>query len=128
MNEPPINPREREFRGWQPETAPSPEPILQQQQPVVSAKTKNFGVLSFILGIISLAFTLIPVSFWVLVLMLIIAIVGLIFGILARKEGARGLATAGFVINMICCILYPISFLGYYFLLTGVVDPALLGL
>lgn len=127
MNEPPINPREREYRGWKPEPdyIPPVVPSTPETQ-TVDPKAKAFGLVSFVIGVVALLFPFVIINIlFTTIFILGLAVIGLIFGILARKGGARGFATAGLVINIIICIFYPITIYG---LLTGMVDLSSLGL
>lgn len=60
------------------------------------------AIASLVLGIIALVCSFFGVGAW---LGLILGIIGIILGVLAKKEQPSGIATAGFVCSLIAVIL-----------------------
>ena len=72
------------------------------QETVKPTEGRGMGIASMVLGIISIVLTCI------IYVALPCAIVGLILGIIARKKGQRGMATAGVVCSSIGIALFVI--------------------
>ena len=66
------------------------------------------AVTSLVLGIVSLVFIFFGTYS---IIGMILAIIGLVFGVNAKKESPSGVATAGFVLNIIGLILCALSFI-----------------
>lgn len=76
--------------------------------------SKGKCIASLVLGILGLIFWLVPLFGFP------IALAGLILGAMERKKGARGMATAGFVLSIIGLVLTIVnSAAGAYLGATG---------
>lgn len=71
-------------------------------------KSNGFAIASLVLGIVSIVFSLIGLSF---PFGLIIGIVGIVLGVMAKKKNPTGMATAGLVLSIIGTILCALIFI-----------------
>ena len=71
-------------------------------------KSNGLAVASLVLGIVSIVFSFIGLS---IPFGLIIGIVGIILGVMAKKKNPSGMATAGLVLSIIGTILCAIVFI-----------------
>lgn len=69
-------------------------------------KPNGLAVASLVLGIVSIVF-----SFFLQWLGLIIGIVGIILGVMAKKKNPTGMATAGLVLSIIGTVLCALIFI-----------------
>ena len=69
-------------------------------------KSNGLAVASLVLGIVSIVF-----SFFIQWLGLIIGIVGIVLGVMAKKKNPCGMATAGLVLSIIGTILCALIFI-----------------
>ena len=65
-------------------------------------KSNGFAIASLVLGIVSIVFCFIP---GLILVGLITGIIGVVFGVLAKKKNPTGMATAGLVCSIIGLIL-----------------------
>ena len=70
-------------------------------------KSNGFAIASLVLGIVSIVFTFIGLS-W---LGLILGIVGIILAVNAKKKNPSGMATAGLVLSIIGTVLCALMFI-----------------
>ena len=71
-------------------------------------KSNGLAIASLVLGIVSIVFSFIGLS---IPLGLIVGIVGIILGVMARKKNPCGMATAGLVLSIIGTILCALMFI-----------------
>lgn len=71
----------------------------------VKNESKGLSIASMVLGIVSLVF----VCVWYITIPC--AILAIIFAIIGRKKGGKGMATAGLVTGIIAICLYALIFL-----------------
>ena len=71
-------------------------------------KSNGFAVTSLVLGIVAIVFSFIGLS---IPFGLIIGIVGIVLGIVAKKKNPTGMATAGLVLSIIGTVLCAIVFI-----------------
>lgn len=69
-------------------------------------KSNGLAVASLVLGIVSIVF-----SFFLQWLGLIIGIVGIVLGVMAKKKNPSGMATAGLVLSIIGTVLCALIFI-----------------
>ena len=70
-------------------------------------KSNGLAIVALVLGIVSIVFSFIGLS-W---LGLIIGIVGIILGVMAKKKNPSGMATAGLVLSIIGTVLCALIFI-----------------
>lgn len=95
--------QQQQYGQYQQYTA---NPQYQQYQPR-QQEAKGMSIASMVLGIISL------VLFCIWYLSIPLAIVGLVLGILGRKKGGKGMATAGIICSIIALVL-TVVFVGIF--------------
>ena len=71
-------------------------------------KSNGLAVASLVLGIVAIVFSFIGLS---IPFGLIIGIVGIVLGVMAKKKNPSGMATAGLVLSIIGTILCAIVFI-----------------
>lgn len=71
-------------------------------------KSNGLAVASLVLGIVAIVFSFIGLS---IPFGLIIGIVGIVLGVMAKKKNPSGMATAGLVLSIIGTILCAIIFI-----------------
>ena len=71
-------------------------------------KSNGLAIASLVLGIVAIVFSFIGLS---IPFGLIIGIVGIILGVMAKKKNPSGMATAGLVLSIIGTILCAIIFI-----------------
>lgn len=71
-------------------------------------KSNGLAIASLVLGIVAIVFSFIGLS---IPFGLIIGIVGIILGVMAKKKNPSGMATAGLVLSIIGTILCAIVFI-----------------
>ena len=71
-------------------------------------KSNGLAIASLVLGIVAIVFSFIGLS---IPFGLIIGIVGIILGVMAKKKNPNGMATAGLVLSIIGTVLCAIVFI-----------------
>ena len=71
-------------------------------------KSNGFAIASLVLGIVAIVFSFIGLS---IPFELIIGIVGIVLGVVAKKKNPTGMATAGLVLSIIGTVLCALIFI-----------------
>ena len=71
-------------------------------------KSNGFAIASLVLGIVAIVFSFIGLS---IPFGLIIGVVGIILGVVAKKKNPTGMATAGLVLSIIGTVLCALIFI-----------------
>lgn len=115
MNENNMNtPTNNEAPAYAQQPAPQ-APVYAAPQPVAQGPKifRIFGLISFILGFVDLAFSFIPYLGFI---SLGLSVVGIVFGILGMRHPAmKGKALAGMICNIVALVLTLIFTYGVYY-------------